>query len=289
MRFVARAVEEKAFPVTALCRALDLSRSSVYAQRKRVASKRVVDDRRLAVLIRSSFDESRQTYGSPRVHDDLRDQGERVSRKRVIRLMQASGLRARVPRRRVRTTDSNHALPVVPNLLAREFRTERPNEGWVTDITYLRTPEGWLYLAVVLDLYSRFVVGWATSTTIDRQLALDALTSARLRRKPKPGLLHHSDRGTQYASEDYQNALDEAGMIGSMSGRGNCYDNAVAESFFSTLKQELGEDFDSHAYARRELFDYIEVFYNQRRKHSTLGYKSPAQFERINQPATVAV
>lgn len=288
MKFAALAVEEKAFPVAALCRALGLSRSGVYAHIKRSESERAVEDRRLGVLIRASFNESKETYGSPRVHDDLREKGEHVSRKRVIRLMRTGGMRARLPRRRVRTTDSNHTLPVVPNLLAREFRTDRPNEGWVTDITYLGTPEGWVYLAVVLDLFSRFVVGWATSTKIDRQLALDALTAARLRRKPGPGLLHHSDRGCQYASEDYQKALDEAGMIGSMSRRGNCYDNAVVESFFSTLKHELGEDFDSHEHARRELFEYIEVFYNQRRKHSALGYKSPAQFERINQSAAVA-
>lgn len=271
---------EKAWPVATLCRVLRVSRGGLYAARRRPEARRAVEDRRLRVLCRESFEQSRQSYGSPRIWDDLRERGEHVSRKRVIRLMHAERIRPRVRRRFVRTTDSNHALPIAPNLLQRDFTATAPNQRWAGDITYLRTPHGWLYLAIVLDLYSRFIVGWATSAVIDRRLVAAALDMALRRRRPGRGLLHHSDRGSQYASEDYQKKLERSGIVCSMSRAGDCYDNAVVESCFGTLKTELGEEFESHAQGHHALFDYIEVFYNQKRKHSSLGYKSPSAFER---------
>jgi len=231
--------------------------------------------------------EGRGTYGSPRVFRELKAKGEHISRKRVIRLMKLQGLKGKVRRRFVRTTNSDHALPIAPNLLAQEFRAERPNQRWVGDITYLRTPNGFIYLAAVLDLYSRAIVGWAVSAIIDRHLVMSALNMAVKRRCPAPGLLHHSDRGSQYASEDYQRMLEAAGITCSMSRRGNCYDNATMESWFGTLKTELGEFFDNPAEAKRRLFDYIEIFYNRKRRHSSLGYVSPAAFEQ-NAMRTVA-
>ena len=271
--------EQTSFPVKTLCRTLGVSTSGLYSSKKRQESKREQEDRRLSVRVRAAHAESREVYGSPRIHRVVQEQGIHVSRKRVIRLMQAAGLRGKVRRRWVRTTDSNHAFPIAPNILARQFVAQGPNERWVGDITYLRTPQGWLYLAVILDVFSRRVVGWAVSSRIDRQLVLDALQMAIAHRKPLPGLLHHTDRGSQYASTDYQRALATGGAICSMSRRGNCHDNAVAESWFATLKTELGESFESDADARRKLFEYIEVFYNQKRKHSSLDYRSPAEYE----------
>jgi putative transposase len=232
------------------------------------------------VLVDEAHERSRRTYGSPRVHAELRAHGERVSRKRVVRLMQAQGLRGRVRRAYVKTTDSTHGLAVAPNLLARDFTATGPNERWVGDVTYLRTPQGWVYLAVILHLYLRMVVGWATSAVNDRRLALRALDQGLRRRWPGAGLVHHSDRGSPYASEDYQAALERAGIACSMSRKGNCYDNAVMESWFGMLKTELGEVFESASDANRLLFDYIEAFYNTRRRHSALAYQSPAEFER---------
>jgi transposase InsO family protein len=195
--------------------------------------------------------------------------------------MQEQGLKGKAPPKRfVRTTESNHSMPVAPNLLARDFQASMPNQRWLGDITYLRTPDGWLYLAAIIDLYSRFVVGWAVSAVIDRQLALDALDMAIKRRCPDEGLVHHTDRGSQYASADYQERLERNGILCSMSRRGDCYDNAPMESWFARLKTELGENFENKEAARRALFQYIEVFYNQRRLHSALGYMSPAEFER---------
>lgn len=273
--------EKKQWPVSVLCRTLAVSKSGFYATQKRPEAKRSKDDRRLTVLVHEAYEIGRRVYGSPRVHRELKDQGERIGRKRVSRLMRAAGLRGKMRRRFARTTDSNHSYPVAQNILAREFRATRPNERWVGDITYLRTPEGWVYLAVILDLFSRYVVGWSTSTMIDRKLAVDAFEMAVKRRSPGKGLLHHSDQGVQYASEDYQNALASCGAICSMSRRGNCYDNAVAESFFGTLKTELGESFESHADVQRKLFDYVEIFYNQKRRHSSLGFVSPAKYEAV--------
>jgi transposase InsO family protein len=265
-----------------MCEVLGVSATGYYAWCRRPESAHAQRDRQLKVLVRASFDGSQQRYGSPRIHRDLREEhAERVSRKRVIRLMQEEGLKARAPKRFVCTTDSDHEWPVAANLLNREFTAEAPNQRWAGDTTeFTIGASGKLYLAALLDLFSRFVVGWAISAVNDRHLALAALTMALNRRGPESGLLHHSDRGSTYASEDYQDRLTAYGLTCSMSRTGNCYDNAVMEAFFSTLKTELADQFDSHGQAKRELFDYIEAFYNTRRRHSTLDYVSPAAFER---------
>jgi len=267
--------------VAAQCRALGVSTSGFYAWRGRPEPARAGEDRRLGVLVLESHERSRKTYGSPRVHADLGAQGERVSRKRVIRLMQQQGLRARVRRRYRCTTMSDHDQPIAPNLLGQRFEADAPNERWVGDTTELRIVEGGrLFLAAILDLYSRFVVGWALSAVNDRRLVLKALEMALRRRCPDSRLLHHSDQGSPYASEDYQRELAARGITCSMSRRGNCYDNAAMESWFSTFKSELGETFESYASAKEQAFDYIEIFYNQHRRHSTIGYLAPADFER---------
>jgi putative transposase len=263
-----------------------VSRSGYYAWRVRPESHHAIQDRRLRVLVRASFDESRRRYGSPRVHEDLIDLKVRTSRKRVVRLMRQDGLKARARKRYKNTTMSDHDQPVAANLLARQFVAQAPNQRWVGDTTeFVIGQSGKLYLAAILDLYSRFIVGWAVSAVNDRHLTLKALQMALKRRCPEAGLLHHSDQGCTYASEDYQAVLQAHGIICSMSRRGNCYDNAVMESFFSTLKSELTERFDSNGEAKMELFDYIEVFYNQKRRHSTLGQVSPAAYERRTQVA----
>jgi transposase InsO family protein len=268
-------------PLRKLCPWLGVTASGFYAWRRRPESKRSQEDRRLKVLIRTSFKEGRGYYGSPRVHDDLTEWKERVSRKRVIRLMQEEGLKARVRKRYKVTTDSNHDQPIAANLLQQEFTAERPNQRWVGDTTELVIGEnGKLYLAVILDLFSRFVVGWAVSACNDRHLTIKALDMALKRRCREIGLLHHSDQGCTYASEDYQRLLAASGIVCSMSRRGNCYDNAVMEAFFSTVKGELGERVESNGEAKMHLFDYIEVFYNQRRRHSSVGRISPAECER---------
>jgi len=255
--------------------------SGFYAWRRRPESRRSQEDRRLKVLIHAAFTGGRGYYGSPRVQDDLVEQGERISRKRTIRLMQEEQLKARVRKRYTVTTDSDHDQPIVANLLQQTFTAERPNQRWVSDTTQLVIGEsGRLYLAAILDLFSRFVVGWAVSACNDRHVTLKALEMAWKRRGPTAGLLHHSDQGSTYASEDYRRMLARCGITGSMSRRGNCYDNAVMESFFATLKSELGERFASHGEAKMQLFDYIEVFYNQRRRHSAAGRMSPAAYER---------
>jgi transposase InsO family protein len=271
--------EKARWRVRPMCRALGVSTAGYYAWRRRPESERSKQDRQLGVLVSESHARSRTTYGSPRVHADLKAQGVKVSRKRVARLMAQHGLRGRVRRAHVRTTDSPAGAPPAKNLLDRDFTATRPNQRWVGDVTYLRTPEGWLYLAVILDLYSRMVVGWATSPVNDRMLALRALSMAIVHRKPDVGLLHHTDQGSPYASDDYQDALSRAGITCSMSRRGNCYDNAVMESWFGLLKAELGESFDSQEAAGRELFDYIEVFYNGVRRHGSLGFLSPRDYE----------
>ena len=274
-------MEKARHTVTILCRCLEVTRSGFYAWQRRPESTRARDDRRLTVLVQASFAASKQRYGSPRIHADLIEQDEPVSRKRVIRLMQEEGLVARARKRYKLTTMSDHDQPVAANLLDRRFEADAPNQRWVGDTTeFVIGGSGKLYLAAILDLFSRFIVGWAVSAVNDRYLTIQALEMALQRRRPAIGLLHHSDQGCTYASEDYQSRLDAHGMVCSMSRRGNCYDHAVMESFFSTVKSELGEHFDSHGDAKMELFDYIEVFYNQRRRHSTLGQISPAAFER---------
>ena len=278
-RFIAR--EKAHHALGLLCRCLRVTRSGFYAWQRRPESAHAKRDRHLKVLVRTSFTTSKGRYGSPRIHRDLLEEHhEHVSRKRVIRLMQEDGLKARVRKRFKGTTMSNHDQPVAANLLDREFRAAGPNRRWVGDTTEFKIGEsGTLYLAAILDLFSRFVVGWAVSAVNDRHLALAALTMALNRRCPETGLLHHSDRGSTYASEDYQNRLAVHGITCSMSRTGDCYDNAVMEAFFSTLKTELADAFASHGQAKRELFDYLEAFYNTRRRHSTLDYISPAEFE----------
>lgn len=272
-----------------MCRALDVAPSGFYAWRRRPESAHAQRDRRLRVLVRTSFDASKHRYGSPRIHEDLREQNLRVSRKRVIRLMREDGLQARARKRFKCTTMSDHDQPVAANLLDRQFTAQAPNQRWVGDTSeFVIGESGKLYLAAILDLFSRFVVGWAVSAVNDRHLTIKALEMALKRRCPDVGLLHHSDRGCTYASEAYQRLLDAHGITCSMSRRGDCYDNAVMESFFSTVKSELGEHFASCGDAKMELFDYIEVFYNHRRRHSTLGQISPAMFERRAQETQAA-
>jgi transposase InsO family protein len=284
------ASKEVAFPIETMCRVLEVSRSGYYAWKKRPEPAKSKQDARLAAEIASAHQRSRGIYGSPRVHRDLKARGLRVGRKRVERLMRESGLRGRAKRRFVCTTDSNHALPVAPNLLGRRFEVDAPNRVWVGDVTYIPTASGWLYLAILLDLFSRRVVGWATSATNDRALALAALESALKYRRPPDGLLHHTDRGSPYASDDYQAALARRGIVVSMSRTGDCYDNAVAESFFATLKAEHVEhqDFPSREVARASIVDYIEHFYNPARRHSSLGYVSPIEFELKSHVAVFA-
>ena len=275
--------EEGGRPVSLWCRVLGVSRAGYYAWRGRGESRHACDDRRLAVLVREAHERSRRTYGSPRVHAELVARDEHVSRKRVIRLMQQEGLKARVRRRYKCTTMSDHDQPIAPNLLARRFEADMANQRWVGDTTELRIGEsGRVFLAAVVDLFSRFVVGWALSAVNDRHLVLKALEMAIRRRCPDAGLLHHSDRGSPYASKDYQKVLRAHGITCSMSRRGNCIDNAAMESWFSTFKSELGERFEGYAQAKEKTFDYVEVFYNQQRRHSALGYLSPAEFERFH-------
>ncbi len=281
MKFRFIEAQKVAFPVTKLCEVLSVSPQGFYAWRRRDPSARATDTVKLVAEIRAIFDESRSRYGAPRVHAELAARGRRVSLNRVARLMRELGLRARRKRRFVPTTDSKHAMPIAPNELAREFETDAPNKVWVTDITYVWTWEGWLYLAAILDLYSRRVVGWAMSQSLSRDIALDALDMALRTRAPPVGLMHHSDRGCQYASADYQAALAARGIRCSMSRKGNCWDNAVAESFFASLKTELVNEanYATRAEARTAIFEYLEIFYNRRRRHSSLGYACPVDYE----------
>ena len=290
MRFAFIAEEKAAFPVRLLCRTLQVSRAGFYAWEGRPPAPRVQADARLGLEIAAIHAESRQRYGSPRIHAELGHRGCRTSRKRVARLMRTRGLVARRRRRFRVTTHSQHPFPVAPNVLARQFERHQPDRAWATDITYIPTGEGWLYLAVLLDLCSRLAVGWAMSDRITDELTLDALGMALARRRPPQGLLHHSDRGSQYASGDYQQVLAQHGIVGSMSRRGNCWDNAVAESFFATLKVELVHDaaWATRAAARAELVEYLEVFYNGQRRHSALGYLSPRAFERQREQEALA-
>jgi putative transposase len=281
VRFAFIATEKACYPVALMCRVLKVSRSGYYAWCKRPASLHTQDDQKLGLQVAAIYRESRGRYGSPRVHAELRERGQRTGRKRVARLMQTAGLRAREHRRFRSTTDSRHGLAIKQNLLERRFTVSTPNRGWVTDITYVWTLEGWLYLAVILDLFSRRVVGWSLSERLERDIVLDALKMALQDRQPPQGLLHHSDRGSQYASHEYQQLLAVHGIQSSMSRKGNCWDNAVAESFFATLKVELvyRSRWSTRTQARNEVFEYIELFYNRQRRHSALGYLCPNEFE----------
>ena len=237
-------------------------------------------DAQMLALIQAIHKELKSAYGSPRMVRELRDRGFPASKERVERLMRENGIRARHKRRFKATTDSKHALPVAPNLLARDFTPAKPNQVWTADMTYIWTDEGWLYLAVVLDLFNREVVGWSIKPRMTADIVIDALTMAWFRKKPAAGLIHHSDRGSQYASHAFQARLEEYGMVCSMSRKGNCWDNAPSESFFNSLKNERvhGTRYSTRPDAEADLFDYIEPFYNRRRQHSTLGYASPMKF-----------
>jgi putative transposase len=279
--------EKALYPVAMLCKVVGVSRPGYYAYVRRAPSRHASRDAELGAKIVDIHAGSRKRYGSPRVHDELRQSGELVSRKRVARLMKERDLRGKRRRRFRVTTQSEHALPIAKNVVARDFSSKRTNEKWVGDITYVWTREGWLYLAILIDLFSRRVVGWSMSDTLATELPMRALTMALEGRRPPPGLVHHSDRGCQYASAAYRGTLARHGLIASMSRKGNCWDNAVAESFFATLKVELvrDSDFFTREQARREIFEYIEVFYNRQRRHSSLGYATPCDFE-CGSPAT---
>jgi putative transposase len=289
VRFAFIATEKACYPVALMCRVLQVSRSGYYAWCQRPAAARTLKDQTLSLEVAAIHAESRGRYGSPRIHAELRERGQRTGRKRVARLMRTAGLRARERRRFRCTTDSRHGMAIKANLLARRFAVPAPNSGWVTDITYLWTWEGWLYLAVILDLFSRRVVGWGLSERLEREGALDALKMALQNRQPPQGLLHHSDRGSQYASHEYQQLLAAHGALSSMSRKGNCWDNAVAESFFATLKLELAyrRHWRTRTQARNEIFEYIELFYNRQRRHSALGYLSPDEFELRHQESVL--
>jgi putative transposase len=271
------------FPVSVMCSVFQVSRSGYYAWNKRPESKRSKENRELSQEIAAIHRESDGIYGSPKIHGELQRRGKRHGKNRIVRLMRKDGLYSKTKRKFRVTTDSNHSQPVAPNLLNREFSPARLNQVWVCDITYIWTAEGWLYLAIVMDLFSRTIVGWSMAERMTRQLAMDALTLAAKRRNPPRGLLHHSDRGSQYASDDYQALLTKHGMVCSMSRTGNCWDNAPAESFFGILKRELifHKRYLSRSQARQSIFDYIERFYNRRRIHSSLGYLTPNEFEEL--------
>jgi transposase InsO family protein len=278
------------FPVSVMCEVLGVSRSGYYAWASRAESARAAADRALAAEIRAAHTASRGRYGSPRVHAELRARGRRVGRKRVARLMRGMGLAARRRRRFRRTTDSRHSFPIAPNLLGRNFTAAAPDRVWLADLTYIWTAEGWLYLAVVLDLCTRRVVGWAMADHLGHELALAALDMAIARQRPAPGLVHHADRGVQYAAHGYRARLLAHGMLCSMSRKGDCWDNAPMESFFATLKRELVEeaDYQTRNQARADVFQYIEGFYNRRRLHSALGYLTPGQKAAAFHPAASA-
>lgn len=281
MRYQFIDVEKVHYPIRLLCRVLMVARSGYYAWLGRPLSSRAKTNERLLVKIRAIHAASRGTYGSPRVHRTLRTPQEPVSENRVARLMRVGGIRSKHRRKFRVTTNSSHRRPVAPNVLSREFSAAEPNRAWVGDITFIWTREGWLYLAVLIDLYSRIVVGWSMSERVTDDLTLGALKMALAHRRPSAGLLHHSDQGSQYTSAGYRRLLEDHNITASMSRRGNCWDNAVAESFYATLEKELLLDWDvpGRDEARREIFDFIEIFYNRERLHSTLGYMSPLNYE----------
>jgi putative transposase len=281
MKFGFIHAEKAYFPVAVLCRLLGVSRQGYYAYATRPPSARTISEQKLGRQVQQLFKASEERYGSPRVLRELKASGWTVSKRRVERAMRGLGLTPPMRRRHKVTTHADITHSVAPNELARDFTATRPNERWVTDITYVWTDEGWSYCAAILDLFSRSVVGWAVGASLSTDLPLAALDMAVRRRRPRESLMHHSDRGCQYTSADYRAQLAALGVTVSMSRKGNCWDNAVAESFFATLKKELvhRRSWPSRTLLRDALFDYIEVFYNRRRLHSTIGYKTPAQVE----------
>jgi len=273
------------FAVRKMCQALKVSWSGYYRYISGKVSQRSIENSKLLVEIRDIFENSYRTYGSPRITDSLHDLGYSCSRPRVARLMRANGIQAKTKKKYKVTTNSDHDYPIAPNRLQQNFRTDTPNRIWIGDLTYIRTWEGWLYLTVILDLFNRKVVGWSMSDRLTaKTTTIPAFLQAVKKGQPLPGLIFHSDRGVQYACDEYRGSLNTYKVIQSMSGKGNCYDNAVAESFFHTLKTELvyHETYRTRREARSSVFEYIEIFYNRFRKHSALGYKSPEQFEQIN-------
>ena len=283
MRFAFIDVERASYPLRILCRVLQVSRSGYYAWRERKPSARDLEDERLRPKVIEAFKTGRGTYGSPRVRDELVDRGFAIGRKRVARLMREMGLQGVVTRKFRVTTNSNHNHSIAKNRLDRDFTASQPDKKWVTDITYIWTAEGWLYLAIVMDLYSRRIVGWAVADHMKTELCMQALHMAMRQRTNLKGLIHHSDRGVQYASNQYRQALDAQGIECSMSRRANCWDNSVAESFFGTLKNELiyRRPWLTRNAARDAIGEYIEIFYNRIRRHSTIGNVSPAKFEEM--------
>jgi putative transposase len=275
------------FPIGLMCRVLEVAVSGYYAWKTRTPGPRQQEDERLCGLITQTFHDGRSVYGSPRVHAKMQQQGVRCGRKRVARLMQRLQLSAQAHTRKPRTTSRAQEHPVAPNRLNREFTATAPNQKWVGDITVVNTLDGWLYLAAVVDLYSRACVGWAMGRHPDARLAASALGMALEGRHPQRGLLHHTDRGSTYTSDAYQAIVATSGMMGSMSRTGNCWDNAVMESFFGTLKTECTDRllFPSRSQAQTAIFEYVEVFYNRQRLHSTLGYRSPLTFEAMSLPS----
>lgn len=285
MRFRFIKQEERWFGVDALCRAMRVTRGGYWSWVRRRPGPRSLANVVLLADIRQIYKKKRGVYGSPRIHTQLQKEGKGCGRKRIERLMREEGIRGKKSKKKFKptTTNSKHGLVVAPNILNRQFKRDRPDEAWVADITYIPTGEGWLYLAAIMDLFSRRIVGWAMGETVDRHLALRALQMAVQQRRPSPGLIHHSDRGSQYASGDYRNELAEHGMICSMSRKGNCWDNASMESWFDTLKSELIEDdgFKTRREAIAGVFEYMEVFYNRQRIHTALGGLAPAEIEEI--------
>jgi len=277
------------YPIATMCRVLEVSTSGYYAWRTRAPSARAKSDAALGQQIVELHERSRRIYGAPKLHADLKDLDIRVGRKRVARLMSLHGIVGVSRRKGCRTTRRDRDARPAPDLVERNFTARAADQLWVADITYVPTKEGWLYLAVVLDLYSRRVVGWAMKSTMQDELVREALRAAILKRRPESGLLCHSDRGTQYASEEYQKQLKSGGLICSMSRKGNCYDNAAVESFFASLKRELVHrtTFQTHRQARAAMFEWIEVWYNRQRRHSTLGYLSPEAFEEKEREETL--
>ena len=283
MRYQFIAEHQHEYPITIMCRVLEVSASGYYAWCQRPPSRRSREDAQLAEKVKMAFQTNRRVYGSPRIHAELQAQGMHCARKRVARLMREQELFAQRPRHRTITTKSEPGAQVAPNLLQRDFSADEPNTKWVADTTYIWTAEGWLYLAVVLDLFSRMVVGWSMAAIQDATLVVQALHMAIARRRPRAGLLHHTDRGSPYTSESYQALLRQEGMRASMSRTADCYDNAAMESFFHSFKGECidGQSFQTRAQARSSTFDYIETFYNRTRRHSTLQYLSPLAYEQL--------